>query len=120
MAIEREDKKMLNPLEMLVILFMVLSVLSLLGIVLLYVIKDEIKQKWTFYFLVAMGIIIAINSMMMIPTYMVGALAARGLIGALGVAALILQLTGKHENSFKIAKIMVTVSVIGGLVGMCV
>lgn len=111
---------MMNPLDMLIILFMVLSVLSLLGIVLMYVLKDEKKQKWMFYFLVAMGLIIAANSVMMVPTYMVDSIVARGLIGALSIAALLVQLKGQKENSFLTAKLMVTASVIAGLIGMAI
>ena len=111
---------MMNPLDMLIILFMGLSGLSLLGIVLMYVLKDEKKQKWMFYFLVAMGLIIAGNSMMMVPAYMVGELAIRGLLGVLGIAALLVQLKGKKANSFLTAKLMVTASVLVGLIMMAV
>jgi len=115
---ESEENKMMNPLDLLIIVFLALCVLSLLGIAAMYIIKTERVQKGMFYFLVAMGVIVAANSLMMVPTYMVGSLVIRGLIGALSIAALLVQLKGKNEKSFLTAKLMVTAYVVVGLILM--
>lgn len=106
---------MWDPLGMLVITFVVMSFISIMGVALMYLIKNQKVQKGIFYFLSIWSMIIAYCSVLGTPEYMFGSVVISWLLGALGVTALLLQLCVKKDKAFLIAKIMVTVSVIAGM-----
>ncbi len=107
---------MLDSLALLVIAFMVMSVISIIGVALLYLIKNEKIKKGIFYFLVAWGMVIAFFNIKSIPIYMTGEILLAGALGAVGVAALVIQLVSKKEKKFQVAKILATVSVVVGMI----
>ena len=107
---------MMNPLDMLVIVFVVMSVISLAGLAAIYIVKNEKVQKGLFYFLVIFALVIAWMNIAMIPDYMLGELLLAGALGTLSVAAVVIQFCMKNDNKFKIARILVTVSVVAGMI----
>ena len=107
---------MMDPLGALVILFVVTSVVSVIGVLLLYLTKNEKIKKGIFYFLTVWGMIIAWFNMAGIPSEWKGEIALACALGGLSLIALLIQLFLKKESGFMIAKILVTVSVIAGTI----
>lgn len=107
---------MLDSLALLVIVFMVMSVISILGVILVFLAKNEKTRKGILYFLAVWGMIIACCNVRMIPSYMTGEVLLAWGLGALGVAALLIQLCTKKENSFKVARILAVASVVVGMI----
>ena len=105
---------LMNPLDALVITFFVMSIISIAGVALLYLSKNEKLKKGLLYFLSAWGVIIAYCNVLS-RFWFTDSLFGIGL-GALGIAGLLIQLFSKKENKFQIARIMVTISVIAGMV----
>ncbi|MCI5585806.1 MAG: hypothetical protein MR383_09755 [Lachnospiraceae bacterium] len=68
---------MMDPLGALVILFVVMSVVSVIGILLMYLTKEEKVKKGIFYFLAVWGMMIAwINVKGIPPMWKAGKLSA--------------------------------------------
>lgn len=107
---------MLDSLALLVIVFVVMSVVSLIGVALLFLVKNEKLQKGLFYFLAVWGMLIAWCNVQSIPLYMTGELLLAWGLGGLGAAAMLVKICGKKENSFQIAKMLATVSVVAGMI----
>ena len=107
---------MLDALSLLVIAFAVMTVVSVIGVALLYLIKNEKVKKGIFYFLVVFGLIIAYCGVRSTPMYMAGQVLVTCMWGSLAAIALLVQLCLKKENSFNIARILVTVSVVAGMI----
>ncbi|MBQ9990159.1 MAG: hypothetical protein IJP31_04350 [Lachnospiraceae bacterium] len=107
---------MMNPLDALVIVFLVMSVISVIGLILLYLAKNEKIKKGIFYFLTIWGMVIAWCNAAGIPDGWFGEIVLAWILGGLSIAALLFQLCTKGEHRFKIARILVTVSVIAGMV----
>ena len=105
---------MLDSLALLVIAFLVISVVSIIGVVLIYLVKNESIRKGLLYFLTIWGMLIAFCSVRSLFYMTGGILLALG-IGLLGVLALLIQLCMKRENKFKIARILATTSVVAGM-----
>ena len=68
------------------------------------------------YFLSAWSVSIAYCGILSTPLYMDGDIMITLAIGALGIAGLLFQLFSKKENKFQIARILVTVSVVAGMI----
>ena len=107
---------MLDSLAALVITFMVMSIVSLLGVVILNLIKNEKIKKVLFYFFVVWAMIITYCGVLATPPYLLGELVVTFLIGGLAVAARLIKLCGKSEKRFKIARILVSISVVVGMI----
>ena len=101
---------LMDPLGALVITFFTMSIISIVGLVLLYLSKNEKLKKGLLYFLSVWGIVVGYC----------GVLSTGGLLSmvfaGLGIVALFVQLISKRENKFQIARILVTVSVVAGMV----
>lgn len=107
---------MLDPLGALLITFVVMSVVSVIGIALLYLVKNETVKKSIFYFLTIWGMVIAWCNVLGTPELWTGEIVLAWALGALSAIALLIQLCMKKENKFKIARILVTVSVVAGMI----
>ncbi|MGN0289761.1 MAG: hypothetical protein ACI4DQ_09125 [Lachnospiraceae bacterium] len=107
---------MMDPLGALVILFVVMSVVSVIGILLMYLTKEEKVKKGIFYFLAVWGMMIAWINVKGIPPMWIGEIVLACALGGLSVIALLIQLCLKKENRFMVAGILVTISVLAGLV----
>ena len=107
---------MLDSLAALVIAFMVMSLVSVVGVVLIYLVKNEKVKNGLFYFLTVWGMIIAYCGVRSTPSYMLSQVIITFAIGALSVVALLVQLCMKSEKKFQIARILVTISVVAGMI----
>lgn len=107
---------LMDPLAALVITFMVMSLVSVVGVILLYAVKNEKFKKGMLYFLAIWGMVIAYCSVLGTPEYMLGPVVVAWLLGGLSVAALLIQVCMKNEKKFQIARILVTISVVAGMI----
>ena len=107
---------MMDSLALLVIVFMVMSLVSVVGIILLYAVKNEKFKKGMFYFLAIWGMIIAYCGVLSTPEYMLGEVIISWILGGLSVVALLIQLCMKNEKRFQIARVLVTISVVAGMI----
>lgn len=107
---------MMDPLGALVITFMVMSLISVIGVVLLFLAKNVKVKKGIFYFLVVWGMVIAYCNVLGTPLMWTGSIVLAWAWGSLSVVALLIQLCMKKENRFAIARVLVTISVVAGMI----
>lgn len=107
---------MMDSLALLVIAFMVMSLVSVVGVILLYAVKNTKVKKGMFYFLAIWGMIIAYCGVLSTPAYMLSEVVISWLLGGLSVVALLIQLCMKNEKRFQIARVLVTISVVAGMI----
>lgn len=107
---------MLDPLGALVITFFVMSAVSLIGVILMFLTKNEKVKKGFFYFLSIWGLVITYCNVQSLPENWTGSILLALALGALSVIALLIQLCMKKENKFAIARALVTVSVVAGMI----
>ena len=107
----------MNPLGLLAIAFVVMIVAAVGAIVLLFVLKDEKKKKYIVYFMAALGVYIAWanGQSSPLPQYLGEAILGWG-FGMLAVAGLLLQIFEKTKKQLQIAKVLVIVSVLAGII----
>ena len=107
---------LLDPLGALVITFFVMSIISIVGIVLLYLPKNEKLKKGLFFLLAAWSMVVAYCGILMSDGFFFANGPVALVLGALGIAGVLIQLISKKENKFKLAGILVTISVVAGMV----
>ena len=108
---------MMNPLDLLVIVFMAVSAASLLDVCLMFLMKRPAIQNACFYFLGLQGMLVSwMNAKMTPPIGYEGELLLGWGLGAVAIAGLLLHVCGKGEKSRKIARILVALSVVLGMV----
>ena len=107
---------LLDPLGALVITFFVMSIVSIGGMVLLYLSKNEKLKKGVFYFLAAWSMVVMYCGILMSDGFFFANGPVALVLGALGIAGVLIQLISKKENKFKLARILVTISVVAGMV----
>ncbi len=110
---EREEKNM--ALGLLLLLFIGMSVVSGLGILFLFLIKDHKKRKPVFYFLVVWGMFIAFLSATSLPTNFIMQQVIAWAIGFVSIIALLVYLRAKTERQYYISYILVSCSVVIGI-----
>ena len=106
----------MDPLGALVITFFVMSIISVVALVLIHFLKNEKIKKGLLYFLSVWGVIIAYCGVLSTPGYMVGEILVTVAIGAMSVIAFLMQKFSKKENKFQIARILVSISVVAGMI----
>ena len=107
---------LMDPLGALVVTFFAMSVISIIALVLIYFLKNEKVKKGLLYFLSVWGIIIAYCGVLSTPGYMTGEILITVLIGTLAAIAFLMQKFSKKENKFQIARILVSISVVAGMI----
>lgn len=107
---------LMDPLGALVITFFVMSIISIAGIVLLYLSKNEKLKKGLLYFLAGWSVVVAYCGVLITGGFVFSDGLGALLFGGLGIAGLLIQLISKKENKFQIAKVLVTISVVAGMV----
>lgn len=107
---------LLDPLGALVITFFVMSIVSIGGMVLLYLSKNEKLKKGVFYFLAAWSMVVMYCGILMSDGFYFANGPIALVLGALGIAGVLIQLFSKKENKFKLAGILVTISVAAGMI----
>ena len=107
---------MLDSLALLVIVFLVMIVVSAIGIIAIYLVRNETIRKGLLYFLSVFGMFVAYCAVRSTPSYMTGSILISLGFGLLSVIAVLIQLCMKRENKFQIARILATVSVVAGMI----
>lgn len=105
---------MWETLDLLVITFIVMSVISVLGLAFMYLVRNEKVKKGIFYGLCIWGIIVAWCGFL--STRLLGTNYLALALGALSIIAFLIQMFLKKEYAFTIAKILITVSIVAGMV----
>lgn len=106
---------MLTSLDWLVLVFIGTTGISLLAVILMYLLKNEVVKKVCFYFLAIQGMLISWMNAMSTPSIYPLELALGWVLGVVSVSALLLELCSKQEKKSKIARILVTISVVVGI-----
>ena len=107
---------LMDPLGALVITFFVMSIISIAGIALLYLSKNEKLKKGLFYFLAVWSIVVAYCGVLITGGFAFSDGLGALLFGILGIAGLLIQLISKKENRFQMARVLVTISVVAGMI----
>jgi len=105
----------MNALDLLVLVFMGLSAVSLLAVCLMFLMKKVAVKKVCFYFLALEGMALSVLNALMTPASFPGELAIGWGLGSLSIAALLFELCGKGEKKSMIARILVAVAVVAGM-----
>ena len=102
-------------LGLLLILFMGMSIISVVGLLLLFLLKGERAQKIVFYFMALLGMFIA---WMSATSYPIKEQMISWGFGALAVVAVLVQLCGKSKNAALAANLLAAASVVLGMVAL--
>ena len=86
-------------LGLLLILFMVMSIISVVGLLLLFLLKGERAQKIVFYFMALLGMFIAWMTATGYATNQIKEQMISWGFGALAVVAVLVRLCGKSKNA---------------------
>lgn len=107
----------MNPLGLLGIVFVLMCLIAICSIVLLFIIKDEKKKKFVLYVMAALGLYIAWANAQSspLPQYL-GSAVFGWILGAIGVVGVWLYSAGKSTKQQLLAKVMVIVSIVAGIV----
>lgn len=103
-------------LGVLMILFIGMSVISGLGILFLYLIKDAQRKKSVFYLLAVWGMIIAVMSATSLPSNFLVSQFIAWSIGLLSVVGLLVHVKAKTKSQYNVAYLLVTISVVAGMI----
>lgn len=106
---------LMDPLGALVITFFVMSIISIAAVGLLYLSKNEKLKNGLLYFLAVWGIVVAYCGVLSSGYFISDGLTSIA-FGVLGIAAILVQKFLKKENKFQIARILVTISVVAGMI----
>lgn len=107
---------MMNSLDLLIIVFMILTAVTLLAVCVMFLAKHPAVKKLSFYFLTLEGMGAAVLNSLMTPFDYSGKLALGWGLGGLSVAALLMALLSKNEKLTKAAPILAVISVVAGVV----
>ena len=105
-------------LGLLLILFMVMSIISVVGLLLLFLLKGERAQKIVFYFMALLGMFIAWMTATGYATNQIKEQMISWGFGALAVVAVLVRLCGKSKNAALAAKLLEAASVVLGMVAL--
>ena len=99
---------------------MVITIISVIGLVLLFLKKKKKRQKPVFYFMAVWGMVIAWMTANSYPTNFIKEQLISWAFGALAVIALLVQICGKSEKSFLTAKVLAAASVVLGMAALII
>lgn len=105
-------------LGLLLILFMVMSIISVVGLLLLFLLKGERAQKIVFYFMALLGMFIAWMTATGYATNQIKEQMISWGFGALAVVAVLVRLCGKSKNAALAEKLLAAASVVLGMVAL--
>ena len=105
-------------LGLLLILFMVMSIISVVGLLLLFLLKGERAQKIVFYFMALLGMFIAWMTATGYATNQIKEQMISWGFGALAVVAVLVRLCGKSKIAALAAKLLAAASVVLGMVAL--
>lgn len=105
-------------LGLLLILFMVMSIISVVGLLLLFLLKGEKAQRIVFYFMALLGMFIAWMTATGYATNQIKEQMISWGFGALAVVAVLVRLCDKSKNAALAAKLLAAASVVLGMVAL--
>ena len=103
-------------LGLLMILFIVMSVISVVGISLLYLMKSPVARQVIFYIMAVGGMFIAVVTATGLPTNYTLERLITWAIGFLSVAGIVLHIRSSEDKARMAARLLVTISVAGGII----
>ena len=108
---------MLNSLDLLIILFLVVAVIALLSLCLLWLVKKPLVRRIALIGLSAVGLYLAamgtyIGAVAGFPVQLIAGI----VLGAAAIAAVVLELRSKGAKAPLIARSLVSLSVVLGMV----
>ncbi len=106
----------MDPLGALVVTFFVMSIISILALVSIYLLKNEQVKKTLLYFLSVWGVIVAYCGVLATPPYMMSEILITVAFGVMAIVALLMYKFSKKENKFQIARVLVSISVVAGMI----
>ncbi len=107
---------LMDPLGALVITFFTMSIISIVAVALLYLSKNDKLKKVLLYFLSAWSVVVAYCGVLSTGGFAFSDGLFSIVFGLIGITAPFIQLISKNENRFQIARILVTISVVAGMV----
>lgn len=100
------------------ILFIVITVISLLGIVFLFLAKNESVKSKLFYFLAVWGMAISVLNATSMPSNFLVSQIICWCFGFISLAGLFLHIKASARNQYLVAYILVTISIVGSILKM--
>lgn len=107
---------MLNSLDLFVFVFVGLAVATILAIALQFISKNRLVQKIGFYTSSLLAVGLAFCNYESTPLLYGGEIFAGFAFALLAIGAVIFQFVKKDEKSFKLARILSAVAVLGGMI----
>lgn len=103
---------------MILILFIGMTVFSILGLLLMYLLKNEKAKAVLFYCMSVWGMVISALGATSLPSNLTADRVIAWAVGFLSVIGLILHIRAKSGPLLTAAYVLVTISVIGGLLNI--
>lgn len=107
---------LMDPLGALVITFFAMSIVSIVAVALLYLSKNDKVKKGLLYFLSVWAVILSYCGVLSTPEYLMTEILISLAWGVMGIAGLLTQLISKNENKFQIARVLITIAIIAGMI----
>ena len=107
---------MLNSLDLLIYVFAGFAVAAILAIALQFITKNKIIQNIGFYTSSILAAGLAFCNLESTPIEYMGDIVAGFSFAALAIGAVVFQFIKKDEKSFKLARILSAVAVLGGMI----
>ncbi len=109
---------MLGTIGNIILAFIIMSAVSILGLILMFVIKSKQASRTLFYMMAVWGMALAGVSAFMLPTRDIGMQLLAWGFGAMSAVAMLVELCGKQANKETISRLLVVFSVMLGILGM--
>ena len=106
---------MLDSLDLLVIVFLVLGVVSLLALALLWLVKKPIVRRICLFALAAVSLYLAAANLYIGGVFFPGQTAIGLLCGAAAIAAVVLDFTGKSPKTAVLSRSLMSAAAVVGL-----
>ncbi len=91
-------------------------VISVAGLLLMYLVRSETVKKYIFYIMAAWGMLISVVSAPSLPVNWIFMRAAAWAAGFLGIAGIVVSIAGRTRKHRIYAFLLVTISVVAGVV----
>lgn len=104
--------------ERIILAFVIMSAVSILGLVLMFIIKDKKVNAVLFYMMSIWGMVLAGISAYLLPIEDLTMQLLVWIFGMLGMIAMLIKLCGKQEKGELISRLLVVFSVVLGILGI--
>ena len=109
---------MMNALGALLIMFVVMVVVSFLGILFLFLSNNRKLQNGVFFFLACWGMLLSWMNATSGPSNYISRQLLAWAIGFIAVIAMLIRYAGHSENRFKYSNILVSLSIVSSVLTM--